>query len=429
MNAYAINNRKKEIATLTALIVLTAGIAWAGPTFTEVDLDADSRWDVTYMGRTYDAEANTTTFAYNVTVNNDPALSHFTAGFPFCDDPAAVNGADPSDAVSVGLDPTSGVDGIKWDLGLEPGNSRVHAYTLQGNIAEGTITVAVKAGTFVATANRPGPSCDATPVSNTYTIAGCTFIDANGNGLTDADDGALANTTVELRDADGNIVATVATDAWGNYEFADMPEGAYTISVPVATADDDLNEIIDAYFTGTTTSPISVNLAGADSLGNCLGFAPRVGDIADDLNPGDPDNDGLTLAGNGRTIGFWKHQLAVMIKGKGRAQVDAATMQAHITAIESLLLYEPFQMNGSPVAAHDIMSMRSSDALDLLRKQLLGTEFNDVAGWGLADGYEALQDALIAWGEYLAAHSAEFTRDELIAAKDIFDGINNTGNH
>ena len=135
------------------------------------------------------------------------------------------------------------------------------------------------------------------------------------------------------------------------------------------------------------------------------------------------------LLRDGLTIGFWKHQNAVADKGKGRAQVDAETLQGYIDTIEELLLEEPFQFDDANEfkAAHEVMAMQTSDAVELLKKQLLGTEFNDVAGRGLEAPFNELQDKLIAWGEYLAANSELFTRDELIDAKDIFDLINNSG--
>lgn len=73
------------------------------------------------------------------------------------------------------------------------------------------------------------------------------------------------------------------------------------------------------------------------------------------------------------------------------------------------------------------MSSTSSNEVDLLKKQLLGTELNHVSGGGLTGDSYSLQDILINWAEYMVSYSDSFTRDEIIIAKDIFDYINNTG--
>lgn len=90
---------------------------------------------------------------------------------------------------------------------------------------------------------------------------------------------------------------------------------------------------------------------------------------------------------------------------------------------------DPFQFTDGKEKQHalTILLSTSSNAVDLLKKQLLGTELNDVSGMGLSGAYAALQDALIAWGEYLVLHNGQFTREDLLAAKDIFDHLNNTG--
>lgn len=171
----------------------------------------------------------------------------------------------------------------------------------------------------------------------------------------------------------------------------------------------------------------SVFLDSANSTGNDFGFAPAIDTILDDLNPEDPDNDGFTFVGSGKTIGYWKHQLAVGIRGRGRAHVDVEKLAEYLVGIEDLYLATPFQFADGFDDAYAILKSTSSDKLDLLKKQLLGLEFNEVAGKGLTGDYEALQSTLVAWGEYLAAHDSDYTREELLAAKDIFDGINNTG--
>ena len=64
----------------------------------------------------------------------------------------------------------------------------------------------------------------------------------------------MAGVTVVLYDSNGNVVATTTTDATGNYSFADLPDGAYTVDVT-----DDAN-VLNGYWhslgrrTRTTTA-------------------------------------------------------------------------------------------------------------------------------------------------------------------------------
>ncbi len=254
----------------------------------------------------------------------------------------------------------------------------------------------------------------------TYSISGEVVIDADLNGPDEGEMG-ISNVTVELHDDESNVVASVSTSESGGYEFTDLLAGDYSVIVlPKNDILDDFNEILADYFFATTETEIVLTVT--EDVVEDFGFSPDVDKVIADI-------DGVTLKGDGLTIGFWKHQNAVADKGKKYTQINTKTLQGYIDAIEELLLEKPFQFDDANEfrAAHDVMAMRTSDALELLKKQMLGTEFNDVAGRGLEAPFDELQDKLIAWGEYLAANSELFTRDELINAKDIFDLINNSG--
>ncbi|MBN8820717.1 MAG: carboxypeptidase regulatory-like domain-containing protein [Spirosoma sp.] len=62
--------------------------------------------------------------------------------------------------------------------------------------------------------------CDAVPPIE---IGNRVWKDTNNNGIQDAGEPSLAGVTVELRDANGNLVATAVTDANGNYIFSNQP--------------------------------------------------------------------------------------------------------------------------------------------------------------------------------------------------------------
>ncbi len=80
------------------------------------------------------------------------------------------------------------------------------------------------------------PSDDAT--SNTSvdfgvipagSIGSTVFEDTNSNGQLDAGEVGIPNVTVNLLDADGNVIATTTTDSDGNYLFGNLPPGDYVV--------------------------------------------------------------------------------------------------------------------------------------------------------------------------------------------------------
>jgi len=61
-------------------------------------------------------------------------------------------------------------------------------------------------------------------------ISGTIWADVNGDGMQN-ETGIFAGVTVELRDQNGNVIATTVTDANGDYEFTGLPDGVYTVVV------------------------------------------------------------------------------------------------------------------------------------------------------------------------------------------------------
>ena len=423
--------------------------------FTFIQLDEDERWDVIYEGSSYDLETDETRFTYTVIVYDNPALSHFNIGFPECDIEFEISSYSPDNAVTIGLDPTTLINGIKWDIPLKPGQSLTYSFTVKGYVAEGTTMVAIKAAKLVALGERIGPSCKSEPHSDMYSISGTAFIDADSNGIMGINEPGLPDVTVDLLDRSGNLIETTITDNSGYYIFTEQLEGHYTVVIPLSTPDivEDFNEILDSYFIPTLPTFINVSLPDNDSnneilysnsiqefptpidvvlsdneinnegnsIENNFGWKPDTKKIGEDITP---------EIGSGKTIGFWKHQLTAAIRGKGHAHITSEDMQYYIDEIELIYLVSPFQFddNNEFQSAFDILKKTSSNPVDLLSKQLLGTEFNEVVGYGLSGEYAALQSALISWGEYLVAYSEQFSSAQLIEAKDIFDSINNTGN-
>ncbi len=67
--------------------------------------------------------------------------------------------------------------------------------------------------------------CEEPPAS----LEGAVYIDSDGDCVRDDDERGIAGVTIELRDANGNRVATTTTDANGDYRFDGLRGGQYTI--------------------------------------------------------------------------------------------------------------------------------------------------------------------------------------------------------
>ncbi len=120
-----------------------------------------SGYNITYMGSYYDALRDETSFCYLVEGNGEPpGLSHFVVGLPECivwEDIVAYS--PEGNVVFSDPDPTTGVRGLKYDFGLATDGSQMYCFTLDGNYAEGTIVVGVKAGQLAETGEITGPAC------------------------------------------------------------------------------------------------------------------------------------------------------------------------------------------------------------------------------------------------------------------------------
>ena len=64
-----------------------------------------------------------------------------------------------------------------------------------------------------------------------YFIKGTIYRDGNRSGALDSDEKLYEGVTVQLRDKDGNVVATTTTDADGTYSFDKLPAGTYSVTV------------------------------------------------------------------------------------------------------------------------------------------------------------------------------------------------------
>src|SRR6185369_4910726 len=141
------------------------------------------------------------------------------------------------------------------------------------------------------------------PLPGGHTIGNTIYLDADADGVRDPGEPGIANVTIVLVDASGNVVASTVTDANGEYTFPGLADGIYSVVVT-----DSANILAGA--SANTGDPDGGNdrlstvvLAGADNLTQDFGFAPAGHDPGDGLIGDtiflDRDNDGIADAGEG----------------------------------------------------------------------------------------------------------------------------------
>jgi uncharacterized repeat protein (TIGR01451 family) len=94
-------------------------------------------------------------------------------------------------------------------------------------------------------------------------ISGVVFNDANGNGTLDDGEGGLASVTVQLQDADGNVLEETTTAADGNYAFTGLAGGAYSVSQSLLPG-------------SVATTPLQVDVTLAESGAETVNFGQVV---------------------------------------------------------------------------------------------------------------------------------------------------------
>lgn len=129
------------------------------------------------------------------------------------------------------------------------------------------------------------------PDEQDNSIGDTIFVDANGDGDEDAGEPGVPGVTVNLLDADGDVIATTITNANGNYLFNGVPDGTYTVQVtdtnnvlgtmdnsadPDTPATPDNQAVVSV--DPTSANPASVNEDTAD-----FGYVPENHDAADGL--------------------------------------------------------------------------------------------------------------------------------------------------
>lgn len=166
---------KKFSALLIVVALSTSMLAGILTTVSAVPVIVlNDDYQIELYSVTYDAGTNQQKWTYNITCLDSHGISHIVFEFKrVCDPPmsAIVDGAWGPGTVEVmdytHPDPTTGASGIKFefDPSLEPGDSMLVWFTLEGQWPVGTIEVWVKAGSDAAGAPSvfsgivDGPEC------------------------------------------------------------------------------------------------------------------------------------------------------------------------------------------------------------------------------------------------------------------------------
>ncbi|MDD4102134.1 MAG: choice-of-anchor A family protein, partial [Kiritimatiellae bacterium] len=185
------------------------------------------------------------TWFYSFTSGTKPAISHVTFAM-MCDeililDAGMWNGTDynsrmykagkPEPGSFPGTpkgDPTTGVIGLKFDLGFNDNSTRHYYFTVNGNYASAPMQVALKAGKGFNSGYLCGPDqeCAGPQLSS---VGDYVWLDANGNGIQDNGETGVQGVTVYLLAANGDLLEQTVTDADGLYLFDDLVDGDYRI--------------------------------------------------------------------------------------------------------------------------------------------------------------------------------------------------------
>jgi hypothetical protein len=316
---------------------------------------------------------------------------------------------------------------------------------------------------------------------STYSLTGTAYYDLNGNGTQDGGEPGIEGVSVAL-----STGANTTTDGSGNYSFADLEDGSYTVTVGEYNSR-----------SHTTDASVSVTIDGADGSAN-FGFAGYTisGTVFYDLNgngsqgSGEAGLGGQTVSNGGSTttdgngdygfssllpgtytvsmnaipgyasttglsqsvtisaadgvadfgfginlgwfdggsvsgvhgMGWWKENTRKAIQGQVRG------IQISAAALESLrasLFTFAYPVLNYPnlTATYNALNYSGGNAASKMIQHFTAAEYNFANG-ALVNGNAQATWALMVWGEYVATNAGTYSVAYLNAVKDLFEHFN-----
>lgn len=238
--------------------------------------------------------------------------------------------------------------------------------------------------------------------------------DTNMNGIQDNGEAGVAGVTVNLMDCGATLLATMQTDANGNYLFSGLQPGDYNVQFVLpdgynfSPQDQGSDDAVDSDADVTTGNAICTNLIGGET--------DLTWDAGIFMMPDEP---GCTY-----TIGFWKNHAGF------RRQADLVSQ------------YLPIWL-GTPDGEKSRFVDTARKAVDYLGQQTYGSPYNGItklyaqllgAKLNIANGADGseIMSAIAEADAFLASHDwrdwYDLTwgeRSRILELKDTFDDYNN----
>jgi len=314
-----------------------------------------------------------------------------------------------------GFDPATEAIEVWWSMGCGNDAATV-SQLMSGEEPPGTASI----GNYVWNdLDADGTQDDGDTGINGVTVN--LYVDADGDGIAEpnADDGAPVATTVTADDTTGSP---------GYYLFDDITPASYFLEF-IAPADylfsprdQGTNDEADSDADATTgVTAVTTLEEDEDDMSWDAGL----------YQPGEEitvEKTATEVAGNTRTIGFWKNNIRKHIKGRRGTQVDKDDLLNWLRAVAGFYLPDPFAFSGSDRdllrQAYRVLAYKGRDIAAKAKRQLLACELNLLSGtYALADAAthqalcESAEDALNTPGA------------DIGALHDLLDAVNNLGHH
>lgn len=322
-------------------------------------------FEIIFNGNSYDPVANTSTFSYTVSRDDDATgFNYLSFETPDCAELVEYSPLESS-TVSDGS--------IQWTNSIGSNNSRDYSFTYSGNQPTGMVDATIQASGSgdIDTKEIPG-AC-----KGIYTISGIIYVDENGNQVKDAGEDGIENVSVHLV-GENSELAENKTSANGSYSFS-VFSGSSSKDFTVELRPES-NPLLFENFSPTTTPPeINVTVNNGDETGKYLGFKAETQKIISDF-----EQEIIKL--RTEEPGFWADELKFSDKGK-QTLFTKTELSGFLVEIENLGLTYSFQFGEDKISsAQEILTVRNkSTEYEILLAELLAAKLNVVSGNGAVD--------------------------------------------